>query len=224
MVSYNEDESSTSRDEPESLNEFPKGPTKSIFQVDKIRVPKNNDKAIFYSNFLYKSICLLCGCSDKNLASHYAKRHADETEVLIARLSPKYAARIRNQDDFFRIEGKIHGLCVFCEELQTLAMDDWKKHILNHTGEQMYQCNGCQMSVHRIKHNHGQCSKEKVQNIFEGNSLNGDLIGFICNTCHYLQVSENRIIKHIEAEHDSFDNAYSELFSRVILVKSPSTL
>lgn len=221
LISYNEDElSSTSRDDSEASSDFPKGPTKPIYQVDSARIPKNNDKKMFYSNFLYRSMCLLCGCSNKNLANHYARKHPD-TEVLIARLSPKMSIRIRNQQtDFIRIDNQIHGFCFFCEELKTMKIDDWKKHMLSHTGELPYWCTDCKLSMIR-KINHGKCLKDKVQHIFETNSTNDDLIGFICNTCNYLQVAEQRIIKHLETEHDSLNDSSSELFSRVILVKSP---
>lgn len=220
LISYNEDEPSTSRDEHETSSDFPKGPTKPKFQVDSARIPHNNDKKMFYSNFLYKSMCLLCGCSDKNLAIHYARKHPD-TEVFISRLSPNMATRIRSQQhDFVRIGGRIHGFCFFCEELKRMKTDEWKKHLLSHTGEQMYWCTGCKMSVIR-KSNHGQCSKQQVEYIFGTDSSNDDLVGFMCNTCNYLQIAEHRLIKHIQTEHDSFDDNYTDLLSRVILVKSP---
>ncbi|XP_055308625.1 uncharacterized protein LOC129572637 [Sitodiplosis mosellana] len=219
--SYNEDELNASRDEPGASNDFPKGPTKPKFVVDASRIPKNNDQTMFYSNFLYKSMCLLCGCSDKNLAVHYARKHP-ETEVFIARLSPKMATRIRSRQDFWvSIDGQIHGFCFFCEELKIMKDEDWKKHLVWHTGEQMYHCTGCNESVVR-KSNHGQCSKDTVRNIFESVSCNGDLIGSICNTCNYLQVSKERLQKHIQAEHDSYDGSYIELFSEVVLVKTPT--
>lgn len=222
LISYNEDDLGKTRDEPEpSKNDFPKAPTKPRFEVDASRIPKNNDHTIFYSNFLYKSMCLLCGCSDKNLAVHYARKHPD-TEVFIARLSPKIADRIRDgQDAFVRIDDKIHGFCFFCEDLKTMKSEDWKKHLLSHTGELYWICGGCQVSMVR-KANHGQCAKELVQCIFDVDSSNDNITGYMCNTCNYLQISKKRLIQHIETEHNSFDSSHNELYSRVILVKAPT--
>lgn len=165
-------------------------------------------------------MCLLCGCSDKNLANHYARKHPD-TEVFISRLSPKMATRLRSQQvDFLHIDGKIHGFCFFCEDVKKMKIDSWKKHLLDHTGEQLYYCDGCQMSMAK-KANHGQCSKNKVQTTFEEDESNGDLIGYICNTCNYLQIGKHRLDKHLMDEHDSYDDSYIDHCSRIVLVQSP---
>lgn len=167
---------------------------------------------------MFKSFCFLCGTSDKNLAIHYARKHPD-TEVFVARISPYMANRIRKQEiEFVNIDGQIHGLCPFCEEEQTMNRDDWMKHLLNHTGELILFCTGCKISMIR-KMNHGDCSREQVQNIFENNLTGEDLVGFICNTCNYVQIHEEKLIRHITNEHDSFDDSIPELFSRVILIK-----
>lgn len=228
LISYCEDDlgCSTSYSDPSSsssasvCSDFPKAPTKPKYEVNLAKIPKNNNNKMFYSNFLYKSFCLLCGCSDKNLAVHYARKHPN-TEVFIARVSPNQGERIRKQqNEFLQVDGKIHGLCSFCEDLKTMNRVDWMKHLLNHTGESMFFCTGCDMSMIR-NHKHGKCSREKVQNIFDNNSSSDGLVGFICNTCNYLQVREQQLVKHVSVEHDFFDENCSELFSKVVLVKSP---
>lgn len=176
---------------------------------------------MFYSNFLYKSFCFLCGCSDKNLAIHYARKHPN-TEVFISRVSPSMTDRIRKKnDEFVQIDDQIHGLCFFCEELKTMRRDEWMKHLLTHTGEQMFFCSDCRTSMIR-KINHGNCSKEKVENIFDNNSSGSDLHAYICNTCNFLQISEQQLVKHLSNEHETFDGSFDELFSRVVLVKFPA--
>lgn len=200
---------------------FPKASTKALFTIDPSRIPKNDDKTVFYSNFLYRSLCFLCGVNDKNLATHYARKHPD-TEVFIARVSPPMAKRIREQQyNFIRIDDEIHGLCFFCEEMQAFGKDDWMKHLLLHTGEQPYFCSGCETSMVR-KINHGKCSKDEVQHIFGDTASDSDLTGFICNTCNYLQIRENQMIDHM-VQHDTFIEISGKLFSSVILVKISST-
>lgn len=221
LKSYNEDEPcivfSDQAGSSHLSADFPKSSSKPKFQVDPARIPRNIDKSVFYSNYLYKSMCFLCGCTDKKLAVHYARKHPD-TEVFIARVSPRVAARIRDQN-FVQIDGAIHGMCVFCEELKTFNRDDWMKHLLIHTGEQMYHCDDCQTPLAK-KSRHGNCSRDNVHQIFEAESLNGDIVGFICNTCNYVQIQRNQMNKHL-GEHSSFDDSFDDLFSRIVLVKSP---
>lgn len=100
-----------------------------------------------------------------------------------------------------------------------MKRDDWIKHLLNHTGEHMFHCASCNTSLaKRVKH--ANCSRDTVQSIFDDQS-NGDLSAFICNTCNYIQVDKNQMIKHM-AEHTSFNATSSEIFSRIILVKIPN--
>ncbi|XP_031638256.1 uncharacterized protein LOC116350571 [Contarinia nasturtii] len=228
-VSYCEDGPSTSHgisntDQSSSYrSEFPKSTTKPKFKVEPSRIPKNDDKKVFCSNYLYKSFCFLCGSSDKHLAVHYARKHPD-TEVFISRLSPAMAARIRKQDEeFVQIDDQIHGLCFFCEELMTMQKDSWMKHLLIHTGEQNpFYCSGCK-KLQKTKAKHDNCSKEKVTSIFDINSSAGDLCGFICNTCNYLQIQSGNLDNHIFNEHESYDeNITEELYSKVVLVKVPA--
>lgn len=202
-------------------SDFKKSATKPFFTLDPSQIPKNDDKTIFHSNFLYKSFCLLCGVSDKHLAIHYARKHP-ETEVFIARVSPTMAARIRDQTyNFIRIKNDIHGLCFFCEEMKILTKEDWMKHLLMHTGEQQYYCTCCQKSLPR-KMNHENCSRDKVEHIFGQTSKDDDLTGFICNTCNYVQINENQFTKHL-AEHENFIEISGQLFSRVVLVQVSQT-
>lgn len=223
LKSYNEDDPSIVFIDQSSSShlsvDFPRSTTKPLFHVEADRIPRNTDKKVFYSNYLFKSMCFLCGCTDRRLAVHYARKHQG-TEVFIARVSPRMAARMRGQNyEFIKVDENIHGMCVFCEEVKKFKRDDWMKHLLMHTGEQPYYCHDCNTPMAK-KSRHGNCPRDNVHQIFDAESSSGDIVGFICNTCNYVQIQQHQMNKHM-AEHTSFDASFDELFSRIILVKSP---
>lgn len=196
---------------------FPKGAKKPLFTIEKSQIPKNDDPTVFYSNFLYRSLCFLCGINDKKLAMHYAKMHPD-SEVFIARLAPRMAEKVRQGNyNFVRMDTEIHGLCFFCEEMKAFTKEKWMKHLLEHTGEQAYFCRGCETSMNRkIKHN--ECPRDLVLPIMSDANDNTDLTGFICNTCNYLQIREEQLMKHL-GEHDTLTDVSGSIYSPVVLVK-----
>lgn len=51
----------------------------------------------------------------------------------------------------------------------------------------------------RSKHGSG-CSGDIVR-IYNENTSDASVIGFMCNECNYLQISRERIVKHLEIEH-----------------------
>lgn len=95
---------------------------------------KNTNREMYFANNLYKTLCVLCNKNDLRLVPHYQKHHSNH-EVLIARLSPAIAESVRKQSQQFELhKHKITGVCVFCEDVKTLAKYGWQQHIVTHTG------------------------------------------------------------------------------------------
>lgn len=148
---------------------------------------------------------MLCGDNEQFMASHYMKNHPDH-EVLVARPSPEFAERLRLQTEKFEIFKKgnidqITGICYFCDENKTMQRASWEAHILTHTGERLFACDGCNLS-YEVKTNHddANCNSEPL-NIFMANSPVRSTVGFMCKDCNYLQIERKRMIDHLKYEH-----------------------
>lgn len=151
----------------------------------------NTNREMHFRNTHYCLVCLLCGKNDPFMANHYFENHPND-EVLISRPSPKMAMRLRLQNDKFTMFGKaeVRGICYFCDEIIVMGKSSWQKHILMHTGERRFTCEGCDTSfATEFDHNNGICSKKPV-NIFLANSVDGSLSGYCCKECNYLQAKK----------------------------------
>lgn len=164
-------------------------------------VAKNTNWEMYGKNPLYRT-CIYCNEKfNGGLVCHYAKDHSDR-EVPISRMSPEMAAKLMRQSETFKIDSskKITGLCYFCETPKSAVKGDWRKHLLIHTGEHMFNCTECHAQMKwRQEHDAERCSA-KVVNVFETRD-DGSLIGYMCNDCNYVQFSRRRLIEHLENEH-----------------------
>lgn len=101
---------------------------------------RNTDIQMHCMNPLYKSHCYLCKRSYPSLAKHYSKEHP-QFEVPIARPPPSLAKKLRsNALDFVPDNGKLMGICCFCEELKSMSRRRWAIHLLAHSGEKVINC------------------------------------------------------------------------------------
>lgn len=168
---------------------------------------KNTDRNVYYSNSLYKRLCLLC---DKrtpggSVVTHYVKEHPDH-EVLISRPSPEMVNRIKQQKfdefQFHNLSKKITGICYFGEENKTFTKPSWEKHLLIHTGELRSFCSECNTESTR-KGEHTDCDSlfENIYTIDENTASDSNnrtstqkndypLRCYICKTCNYAQIKE----------------------------------
>lgn len=169
------------------------------------KLHRNTNADIHYKN---QKACLLCNDTiQQSLIYHYTKCHP-EHEVFIARPSPQAADKLRSQDEQFAVnkQGKIVGICYFCDEIKTMNRITWRQHILKHTGEKAYCCTRCAIEVNYKKQhdttlNITKCDG-KLFDICEINSFDDSYVGFMCNECNYVQVKLERMIKHLTDEHD----------------------
>lgn len=162
---------------------------------------RNTNRDIHYKS---QSTCVLCSVEDCNLAYHYTKFHP-KREVFISRPSPEMADKLRSQIGQFTLQrnNNVAGLCYFCEEIQILEKAAWRQHIVKHTGEKIFSCNGCGNEVNYKKQHSlikNMCNGELID-IYEANSSDGSYVGFMCNDCNYVQIKLERMIKHLTNEH-----------------------
>lgn len=178
--------------------------------------PKNTIPEMYAKNNLYRTLCVLCNRNERYLVAHYAKQHP-KYEVLISRPSPKMAKKLRLQSEIFEIQNKkIKGICFFCEEKKNMAKYNWFMHILSHTGESIYYCSTCNLSM-KSKCDHKNC-KTKPCNIYDANTNDASLKAYMCSKCNFLQVSRERIVRHMVKEHGYHEVEESVQFEKVQLV------
>lgn len=183
---------------------------------------RNIFSEMYAKNDLYQTLCTLCNRNERYLVAHYARQHPNH-EVVISRPSPNMAKKLRLQTQLFEMQNKkITGICFFCEEIKNMARYNWAAHILSHTGEYIYSCATCNVSV-KNKRDHVNCTADLV-NIFDANTTDGSLNAFICSGCNYLQVSRARIVRHLIKEHGYHEVEESIQFEKVVLVPDLSPL
>lgn len=204
---------------------------KNITKVIKTRQTnansENGNKNIYAKRSENKSKCRICGqvMIGRLMVSHYVKNHPN-SEVLISRLSPKMAKKVRDQSVRFRFERAgvrtaIVGLCYFCGEEKMFQKSYWLTHFCKHTGEQLFHCTKCDMKM-TGKENH-KCSRSEIEIIHEGSEQfdrrrGWSISGYMCNECNYLQLTKSKLEHHIKNEHIGFKATYKKL----VLVKDPS--
>ncbi|XP_031639086.1 zinc finger and BTB domain-containing protein 41-like [Contarinia nasturtii] len=179
---------------------------------------KNTNRNMHTKNELYRTLCQLCNKNERFLVKHYMNQHPG-SEVLISRLPPTMADRLRSQNDKFDIANRIiSGFCYFCEELKCMTKRNWTEHILTHTGEKIFYCSVCHFESRR-KLDHKNCKNEPV-NIYEANTKDGSLTGFICVECNYLQIQHKRMIKHLVRQHGWDKDEVTEdiQYEKVVLI------
>ncbi|XP_055306187.1 zinc finger protein 423-like [Sitodiplosis mosellana] len=110
------------------------------------------------------------------------------------------ADRLRAQAEKFQLNmGKIEAFCLFCEETKKMVKHHWTQHLINHTGELMFACDTCNMKF-KNKNDHKNCAGQ-VMNVFDQNSSDASLMGYMCKDCNYIQFHLSSIENHLVNEH-----------------------
>lgn len=177
---------------------------------------KNTDREMHPKNLLYQTLCLYCEQNEKFLVSHYAQKHP-EYEIPISRPTPEMAKKLREQVAPFQTEnGKIEGICYFCDVTKNITKHHWTSHLLKHTGELMFFCMKCEGQF-KTKNSHKDCPGEPI-NVFNLNSLDASLAGYMCKDCNYLQYHFNGMRKHLINEHGYETIVESQHYEKMSLI------
>lgn len=168
-------------------------------EAEIVNPQKNTNKMMYAKNDAFRTWCELCNKPQTHLVAHHVANHADY-EVPISRPSPKMAQKLRQQSiPFTRFNGRIKGICWFCEEKKCIPKTSWSHHFLVHTGEKIFACSTCNTTF-KAKGDHKKTCDQEPINIFHANSERG-IVGFICKDCNYLQIHRDSMINHMENEH-----------------------
>lgn len=145
---------------------------------------------------------------------HHKKGH--RLDYLLARPSSVMCKRLRNQIDTIldaevTEKSKIRTMCIFCEESYEVNFNEWKDHLLVHTGEtepsispsrnqfkpEQFRSSSPALSLLSSTSSSLSGSSKNYSN-FQNES---DLKGFLCKFCDCLQVYENHLIEHVIKDH-----------------------
>lgn len=104
-----------------------------------------------------------------------------------SRLTSKMA-RLVQSDRKIRVDyvdNKIVYVCFFCECKSSKTIDEWLRHITDHTDESYDEC--------EVKENGSPVS------------------GYICKGCNYVQLEKSRLIQHLRVQHRTSTNNYKKI-------------
>ncbi|XP_035786763.1 uncharacterized protein LOC118463916 isoform X2 [Anopheles albimanus] len=154
-------------------------------------IPNDNSDIHCQSNFIMK--CCLCPYRGVNMVEHYVCKHP-QREVFVSRISPHQSKMIRKcpipkhtSQTAVPAAKAVHRFCHFCEKDQHLTVQEWIKHVAEHTGE--YEFNGTEKKPH--------------QGIF---FRNNHVFAYLCERCNYVQTRLSSMEHHLEKQHPSKNN------------------
>lgn len=135
----------------------------------------------------------------------------------VTQLSSEMAIKLRSQCHSIlhaecHLSDQIRAFCYFCEKFIKQNLSTWRAHLLKHTGENEFYCNGCQMPFSSKNEEH--CLGWNICSTFTATELNG----FLCNICNYLQINISRIIRHVVMKHQKLEREADNFITKVILI------
>lgn len=164
---------------------------------------RNDDPNIHMGNPEYRYNCVICNKSGlSRLERHYIRSHP-EYELMTSRLSPDFVLKTAappepaSVSDAFRMT----AMCYFCEDRKDYDWNYWPRHILSHTGEFNYLCTNCNETELQKPCNKKNCKNKIVIRLFKYGFSDGYLSAYICKKCHYVQVNEENLAKHVTQQH-----------------------
>lgn len=182
-----------------------------------VPIPRNNNPNIYWHNTIHQFKCILCCETDNSIAAHYRIQHPD-LDVYISRPSPVMVERIMQRMECSILKaGQISSFCYFCEENKLMTDEEWKHHLLWHTGELEFYCTECCLQL-STKTAHDNCSVDSIMNICGDQHSSAELKVFLCRWCNYVQFSKSRMMRHVEHEHDTIDANFNRNIERITIL------
>lgn len=160
---------------------------------------KNDDAALYLTSAAARK-CPLCEKTYKRMVSHFRNHHSNY-EVFVSRLSPQIASKLKRSNPFvtkyLRPNGTPHlkMWCPFCECDKDFYLPYWVNHIRTHTGEYTNECIVCS----KISLNASHCGQSTIKQ--KCNLAEEGMSAYLCNQCNWIQLDEERVKAHVEAQH-----------------------
>lgn len=148
--------------------------------------------------------CDVCERDTTDLVDHYVKEHY--SLVYDSQISARFRKVMESgmlRTTFFVSTpcGLLYSqYCAFCEKKIDAPRSEWIAHLLKHTGEDEYECRSCNMTF-ACKRNHEKSQKCDGRKIAQRKMGDVPVVGYLCNSCNYVQIFESNMFKHIEERH-----------------------
>ncbi|XP_031633907.1 zinc finger protein 11-like [Contarinia nasturtii] len=147
-----------------------------------------------------------------------SKNKPNEIEAhRVDRLSPKMAFKLRSLVDPIvnakYSPGKIYATCYFCEQNLEASLRQWKRHILQHTGENQFSCSRCHAELSSDKSVHCEAASSVVV-LLDGEHLQA----FMCRICNYTKTNFRTITRHIYNDHKKSWDEANEFMEKLTLL------
>ncbi|GJQ85896.1 hypothetical protein Trydic_g21752 [Trypoxylus dichotomus] len=163
-----------------------------------------------------KTSCRLCPYKGKVIYVHYKTKHKTN-EVLISRINPQIvqllveSSKKKNYETLDIQDGpkiKYTFVCPFCSDnLISNFASYFYDHLTSHTGEFRYFCDICNYNWYHMSnmnlHNATKHKKTAKITVKPGPPNSEVIFGHICMECHYVQISKDNVVRHVEKYHEN---------------------
>ncbi|KAF5292640.1 hypothetical protein FQR65_LT11192 [Abscondita terminalis] len=185
--------------------------------------PILHDKEYYYDP-REKSDCRVCQFKGKFIVQHYRTTHPTH-EVLISRISPENARKAIEEShdsnlaevvavDQWESEARkkrFNYQCRFCDVFfKNESTENFFDHTTSHTGEYRFHCRICNFKTANAKslrahfHSSHSNSHDHIGTVTPTYATPPNfamLFGYICESCHYVQLNRDALVQHVEKFH-----------------------
>lgn len=187
--------------------------TQSQNRESRVRKYLNVDKNVHYSNQHFRAFCVLCMKSTRRIVQHHVRNHP-QSEFPLARISKKMMDMCASPDSALKratrgFNSTQNAICVFCEKKQSFHKSVWLDHMYWHVGQLSYKCNKCNRTYSsKCYHYKAMSCKPLSWTKIRRDEIDGQCIyAFACMICYYVQMDRQRLVEHIQHNHDITERA-----------------